>query len=407
MIRRGLAIVIAGGVVVLLCRTFLILGVATPLEVEGSSMAPALLGPHAQIACPRCGNTIQLGSDQLPDRDPIDCPWCQVERLSLDDANWFAGDRLLLDRRISGAKQPRRWEVVVLRRPDNARTLCVKRVLGLPGETIQLAGGDLLVNGQPARKTLLQQRQLRVLVHQETSRHLRWLSDQSAWKREADAWQLAEATENRAAMLLYQSPGGEPVRDDLPLNGRVSRQLNVVGDLMLTAEVKLAGESIIALQIERGQQLATAFVDARAGEVQLAIKSPTENRVERAGIDAGALSSPFEATLSLFDRQALVAIGDEVVVKIPLSSSRSAGEQRISIAGFNGPIRLSNLRLWRDVYYEQRRRDLPLTPPAACGLAADEWFVVGDNQAISHDSRNWSPAAGVPSRLLVGRLLAP
>jgi len=35
-------------------------------------------------------------------------------------------------------------------------------------------------------------------------------------------------------------------------------------------------------------------------------------------------------------------------------------------------------------------------------LGDDQWFVVGDNQVVSVDSRNWAAPAGVPARLVVG-----
>jgi signal peptidase I len=35
-------------------------------------------------------------------------------------------------------------------------------------------------------------------------------------------------------------------------------------------------------------------------------------------------------------------------------------------------------------------------------LGTDEWFVTGDNQIASIDSRNWAAPAGLPSRLILG-----
>ncbi|MGL4513978.1 MAG: signal peptidase I [Lacipirellulaceae bacterium] len=46
----------------------------------------------------------------------------------------------------------------------------------------------------------------------------------------------------------------------------------------------------------------------------------------------------------------------------------------------------------------------PPVAPLGWRLGPDEWFVVGDNQAVSHDSRNWDAAPGVPTRLIVGTL---
>lgn len=43
---------------------------------------------------------------------------------------------------------PERGDVVVFRRPDEA-TILIKRLVGLPGETIALRGGQLFVNGEP------------------------------------------------------------------------------------------------------------------------------------------------------------------------------------------------------------------------------------------------------------------
>jgi signal peptidase I len=63
-----------------------------------------------------------------------------------------SSQRLVIDRTAFALRPPRRWEVVVFRSPTDARQLCVKRVVGLPGETVSLAGGDVWINGQRIRK---------------------------------------------------------------------------------------------------------------------------------------------------------------------------------------------------------------------------------------------------------------
>jgi signal peptidase I len=41
--------------------------------------------------------------------------------------------------------------VVVFRSPDDARQLCVKRIVGLPDETVALVDGNVMVNGKIVR----------------------------------------------------------------------------------------------------------------------------------------------------------------------------------------------------------------------------------------------------------------
>lgn len=50
--------------------------------------------------------------------------------------------------------RPERWDVVVFRAPTGRATL--KRVVGLPGETVEIVGGDVFVDGRVAPRTLEQ-----------------------------------------------------------------------------------------------------------------------------------------------------------------------------------------------------------------------------------------------------------
>lgn len=58
------------------------------------------------------------------------------------------GDRLVVDRVAYSLAEVRRGDVVVLRYPRDPGIDFVKRVVGLPGDRIQLRGGELLVDGQ-------------------------------------------------------------------------------------------------------------------------------------------------------------------------------------------------------------------------------------------------------------------
>jgi signal peptidase I len=54
-------------------------------------------------------------------------------------------DRIVVDTRAGNT--PRRGEIWVFALPN--RSLAVKRVIGLPGETIEVAGGRVVIDGKP------------------------------------------------------------------------------------------------------------------------------------------------------------------------------------------------------------------------------------------------------------------
>ena len=64
------------------------------------------------------------------------------------------GSRVIVDRTAYLWYKPKRLDVVVFRCPTNANELCVKRIVGLPGETISLAGGHVLVEGEPLSRNV-------------------------------------------------------------------------------------------------------------------------------------------------------------------------------------------------------------------------------------------------------------
>jgi len=58
-------------------------------------------------------------------------------------------DRFLVNRIAYRLHRPQRWDVAIFRFPSEPRRLMVKRVIGLPGETIQLREGRVWINGVP------------------------------------------------------------------------------------------------------------------------------------------------------------------------------------------------------------------------------------------------------------------
>ncbi|MCU1377125.1 MAG: signal peptidase [Acidimicrobiales bacterium] len=68
-----------------------------------------------------------------------------------------AGDQLLVDKLSYRLHAPRRNDLIVFSRPGNGQ-LMVKRIVGLPGETVAIEDGVLVVNGRPRREPYVDQR---------------------------------------------------------------------------------------------------------------------------------------------------------------------------------------------------------------------------------------------------------
>jgi signal peptidase I len=65
------------------------------------------------------------------------------------------GDYLLTDKNAYHDGTPERGDVVVFKLPKDKQTDYIKRIVGLPGETIQVSGGILYINGKPVGRKKL------------------------------------------------------------------------------------------------------------------------------------------------------------------------------------------------------------------------------------------------------------
>ena len=138
---------------------------AEAFVIPTGSMAPTLLGRHKDAHCPQCGFEYPVGASEELDRDTgtslenrlntTICPNCRV-RFDVRNDPVFAGDRLLVTKFTDEIGEPHRFDITVFKFPENPTTNYIKRLCGLPGETIEIRQGDLYrVNGgqvEPLRK---------------------------------------------------------------------------------------------------------------------------------------------------------------------------------------------------------------------------------------------------------------
>ena len=155
--RETVESVVVAFVLALLFRSF----EAEALVIPTGSMAPTLMGRHRDLVCETCGEDYRIGCSKelneptctLEPRAFVRqsrCPNCgAVARLTdaagryLHDYPPFTGDRIIVEKLAYDFVEPARWDVVVFKYPEDARVNYIKRLIGLPGETVTIAGGDI------------------------------------------------------------------------------------------------------------------------------------------------------------------------------------------------------------------------------------------------------------------------
>jgi len=143
---------------------------AEAFVIPTGSMAPTLMGRHKDVACAKCGYPYQVtASGEVDPRtgQPTGvrivggtCPNC---RFAMDLApgnpqgktyRSFKGDRILVAKFPYHLADPDRWDVAVFAYPGEARTNYIKRLVGMPNETLSIHRGDVFVQpngmGPPA-----------------------------------------------------------------------------------------------------------------------------------------------------------------------------------------------------------------------------------------------------------------
>lgn len=400
-VRLLLEISALGVVGVLVLRTFALESFVVP----SSSMAPTLIGVHKIVHCPRCGYPLSVGA--LADGHaygPAACPNCQYADIDVAAVAEQDGDRVLVNKGAFAFRRPRRWEVVAFRGTDEPGKTLVKRVVGLPGETVVIHDGDIYVDGHVVRKTLAECRALRVPVFD-----CRYSPDPSGW---TDRWLMEPAGQGSALSgqelrldgisgdrslvyrqwLLDNNREG-PITDGCRFHGG-----NPVHDFMLECDVEVVrGSGCLEFAITDGA--ACPVVAVPAGQVaKIQADGPSGGFSSKANF--GLLPGErYHVELSFFDRRLMLAVNGRLALRpidYPPAATRANVTRPIRFRARGVEVRVHNVRIDRDIHY------LPGNTPSAVHLGQLEYFVLGDNSPDSEDSRFWKNPA-VPAANLLGK----
>ena len=440
--------------------------------ISTGSMAPTLRGYHRMATCPTCGHRWACGavpqrlrsgradtSSPIDDAAPTvaDCPLCQSATVT--GSARTEGDQLLVHKHAYALRPPRRFEVVVFRNPENPAEAYIKRVAGLPGETVAIDRGDVHIDGRLVRKALATQQAMALPVSiAGRDRRNRW-QPEDGWSRRPGGFahtgprstlryvhridrgglhqsrvpivwpndyppQAARlfvedghlccvgampADVQRRLRTLSDRPDFTAAIDTLadrsrrgPVTDRCGYNppgplSQTVRDLMLTATLRRDPASTVRLTLLYGRQPFVWQFDSKATTLRTLDPDGDETILQTASPRAGG-----ELTLSVIDRQVTAAIGG-VPVWEPLPFAETAltaapTPQPVTIEA-GGDCRLSMVTLWRDVAIT------PPDDPQPVTLGPDEFYVLGDNSPVSVDSRRWDEPT-VPGSSLIGKPLA-
>jgi len=416
---------------VLLVRTFS----AEAYVVPTGSMAPTLLGLHRELTCPNCRFVFVVGIEDDGQTSQAVCPNCGERRLDDTPSLVCGGDRVLVQKFLYDFR-PRRWEVAVFHFPGEPSQAYVKRVVGLPGESIRIIGGDIYVDGQIVRKTLPEIRAMRIPIHdsrfqpRDGSRWPRWQFRSATSDALVDGgWSLQDGQfaytagkrENRPRedWLEYKhwDPSGGQyglVRDFYGYNGGDLRAENDVADVGMETRLCVSeAVDAISVAVQSGSDQFTVRIPVgRRGTIELLRNNQRQalmncwNPFEESGLWPRSLV--LEA--AVFDRRMQVAIDGRLLFDPfdfddPLPPGR-ASDSPIALGVRGGALEVTELKIYRDIYYTSSLANTPRHShgmSTAVRLGADEFFVLGDNSPVSNDSRFWNEGPVVRGSMFVGR----
>jgi len=398
-----------------------------PFIIPTGSMAEALLGTHATHTCPACGwqydyaparGSAASGEPLWPDE--ICCPNCH-HRLKMTAGATIpkAGDRVLVHKwPYALGIAPQRWDVIVFRDPGNPDQHYIKRLIGLPGETIEIVDGDVFINGHVARKPHYAQEALWYVVFDQAhlanpaadaGRLPRWVV-QDPRPDGAPGWSGLDTREIHYA-------GADDVPRTIAFNADTDREYlmdfyayNRAASGVFVGDVRVAGELTpdggtgwVRWEITRSRYRFAAEVH-RSGSVRLVMTAPDDDGRERVVAEgqAGELTPgrpvvvefahvDLRVSLSVNGREVLATTDEDYAPSLEsLRGVRRLQPVGLHITAAGLQFALRGLRIDRDVYYTHRAYSQRAYADHPFVLRSDEYFVLGDNSPDSHDSREWT-----------------
>lgn len=467
--------------------------------IPTGSMAPTLMGQHFRVTCSQCGYGFECDGPEAGKpigryRAQAVCPMCHHPNPLPPGTSPSAGDRILVHKYIYSLSDPRRWDVIVFKAPHDPDINYIKRLVGLPNESVAIVEGNIYVQRHtgidaPPTPWLIARKSDRPRVQQavwqpvyhtpyvpldgggdapERIEHpwsQPWVADrQAAWTIQPHGgftftgsagggtlrFDFARHAEGGPGMYTYNHLKGvaavvqdEPIEDirlatfvqasakGAAVSLSTTARLDAThGPVPLRARLDEHGASLLTLDPRTGEDriLASASLDAIGG----GLLPNRTRRIELWYVDQQAsLWLDGDRVLSWqYDLPNSESLMNSPIITRPGPAIRPS----VAIDVMGPTTTIHRIELDRDLFYGSTEPD-GVTPGHAgiiklgwqghavdgqpMNLAADDFFVLGDNSPQSSDGRFWKavdpwitrrmfpdhakPQGIVPRKLLIGR----
>jgi signal peptidase I len=399
-------------------------------RIPTGSMADTLMGDHFNIRCTQCGYSYEYNFNPYDHQTyktavgggfyklvpPPRCPSCgyyEKPDMSVPKSN---GDRILVFKCIYQFAEPKRWDVIVFKNPTGPKENYIKRLIGKPGETVEIIDGDIYINDELVRKPPKVQDEMWMPIYNNNFQPIQPLEGRfngHSWHQpftndSTSAWQFDRSRPvefsltskpDKINIMFYDTQKGNDFRAGYAYgNPQYYKYLPFCSDLMMNFNAKRKENSgIIGIGLTKYQTLYKGWVDS-AGMMVIEKIDSTGQTIElaRKQIEPIGQNKDFFIQFSNTDRLLVLKIDKQELIYDLGTGKNDAGprlgdiEPKALIFG-SGYLTISNVTLYRDIHYIGTRFENTLRAGEgnAFTLGEDEYFAMGDNSPDSADSRIW------------------
>jgi signal peptidase I len=328
--------------------------------------------------------------------EAYEIPSGSMQPTILGDPQTGIHDRVLADKLTTMLRPPRRWEVMIFRFPNDERALYVKRLVGLPGEKLEILGGDLWADGKIARKPDPVLDSVLKDVFRRRDGGLDLVSAFDAGPGVTLSGPRADFAPDATGELVLRNS----VRDDFlhgydPDWGMSAHDGDpnsyAVADLEVSCDVVLAEQAKVTISIDSDEGTATfeagrwsdRFDDLWAHVSGFHVDVKTDKETVTV-----PLNESFRVVARHVDHELVLCLDGNELLRAPDDDSGPRSDRprtaKVRIA-LQGGGSVSDVRIRRDIFYTR-----PRTGPSSWDIPDGHYMALGDNTQGSLDGRGWA-----------------